>query len=64
MFYKSNKESIKNKNVNNDRHNVFTDDTEIDVEQEEDAVKNFTNENFNNEGEEVNKKNKKRTSTS
>ena len=49
---------MKNKNVNNNIHNIFNDDAEIDAEQEEDAVKMLTNGKCNNKGEEVNKKKK------
>ena len=49
-FYKNNNKSSKNNNVNNNRNNIFTDDTEIDVEQEEDRVKILTNEKHNNKG--------------
>ena len=38
-LYKNNKENMKHENVNNNRHNVFIDDTEIDVEQKEDTEK-------------------------
>ena len=60
-FYKNNEETNKNENVNDNRHDIFTDDTEIDEEQNEDAGKILMKE-FNNKGEEVNKK-KKRKST-
>ena len=52
-FYKNNNKSSKNNNVNNNRNNIFTDDTEIDVEQEEDTVKILTNEKHNNKGNKV-----------
>ena len=52
-FYKNNIKSRENNNVNNNRHNIFTDDAEIDAEQEEDAVKITINEKHNNKGKEV-----------
>ena len=42
-FYKNNKENMKNEKVNNNRHNIFTDDAEIDAEQKEDAGKMLMN---------------------
>ena len=43
-FYKNNIKSRENKNNNTNAHNIFTCNTEIDAEQEEDAVKIITKE--------------------
>ena len=40
---------MKNEKANNNKHNVFTDDAEIDVEQKEDAGKKLIN-GRNNKG--------------
>ena len=39
IFFTITTTKVKNRNVNNNRHTVFTDDAEIDANQEEDAVK-------------------------
>ena len=54
-FYKNNKENMKNENVNNNKHNIFTDDAEIDAEQKENVGKMLMNE-CSDKGKEVNKK--------
>ena len=46
-FYEQNNKSRKNNNVNNDRHNILTNDVEIESEHEVDAVKIITKEKHN-----------------
>ena len=52
-FCKNNNKSRENNNLNTNRHNIFTDDAEIDVEQGEDAVKTIMKEKQNNKVKEV-----------
>ena len=52
-FYKNNNKSRKNNKFNNNRYNIFTDETGIYAEQEENAVKIRMNEKHNIKGKEV-----------
>ena len=50
----------KNNIINTNRHDVFTDNTEIDAEQEEDAVRISIKEKHNNKDKKSNKNKRKK----
>ena len=47
-FYKQNNKSKENNNLNNNSHNIFIDDMEIDAEHEAESVKIIIKEKDNN----------------